>query len=739
MKLGRDSVVLELRQEVEQREERLQQLEDLVLKLDKERRRLQEEADRDALDAKDLMEEVMKLSNGDTQARDQAGTHEVHGRLATASVQLRLARLDLATVKAKGAAFADCVPRTWQETTEAPSSASQSLSAALAIGACARAAERLLFRLEALGRHAAASGQRGAKLRMEMCEVACVAFRCAAAVASVLDAGLVGENTSIEATKKLEAQFKRVEQKTKELMHKKWPLDSPSQALNCLQEVETLTSEVLKGGLSVRGLCYQFQRFQVAFAYGVASKRATKHAVEAPPSEAAKPVQEEKVEEDGAMAALMRLQNRKKTPEEAPPEGPVEAPVAPAPVEQPQVELQPEDFQEDLWPEMELRLQVAQQTGGQHRAAESELQRLGKGIEVGLGKCATGEEEEPISFWRALKAASDYCQALLPPSETRIDLLSKNAEESLSRSSARLASEPPAWAASSLEVQSRVEEIDEKHREVQEAQEQLKEKKKLLSFSEEEMLKAEDRGKKLKAKLSAMIEAQQTSDALQAEEEQLRRDVAAKAQRQAQLVQQIEETKAKRDKLEQLYKDEEKKRKHLEESIDKMRQRPKQDEDGRATAPEFAALRLSQQKGARELYALQVSGMNDLVPLPESKEVSSAEECVQKYTTLRKSLLRHLSSARVQRLGVRNPEEEVFASRLQELHFQLSEARSSLNALGPLSPQAKTLEAKPGGEAAEALTMAFTLQPPRWAHMKVPKELYSSSWSDIREIHVAAA
>ena len=31
-------------------------------------------------------------------------------------------------------------------------------------------------------------------------------------------------------------------------------------------------------------------------------------------------------------------------------------------------------------------------------------------------------------------------------------------------------------------------------------------------------------------------------------------------------------------------------------------------QDGRATAPEFAALRLSQQKGARELYALQVLG-----------------------------------------------------------------------------------------------------------------------------------
>lgn len=34
-------------------------------------------------------------------------------------------------------------------------------------------------------------------------------------------------------------------------------------------------------------------------------------------------------------------------------------------------------------------------------------------------------------------------------------------------------------------------------------------------------------------------------------------------------------------------------------------------EDGRATAPEFVALKLSQKKGARELYALQMSGEDD--------------------------------------------------------------------------------------------------------------------------------
>eukprot|EP00438_Fugacium_kawagutii_P025011 Skav230593 [mRNA] locus=scaffold3317:232327:235345:+ [translate_table: standard] len=76
---------------------------------------------------------------------------------------------------------------------------------------------------------------------------------------------------------------------------------------------------------------------------------------------------------------------------------------------------------------------------------------------------------------------------------------------------------------------------------------------------------------------------------VQAEEDELRREVAAKAKSQAsggvelgmarwaQLAQQFEEAKAVLV-------------------------------DGRATAPEFAALRLSQKKGARELYALQVSG-----------------------------------------------------------------------------------------------------------------------------------
>eukprot|EP00434_Breviolum_minutum_P023607 symbB.v1.2.020823.t2/scaffold1772.1/size102061/2 len=402
----RDSVVHELRQEVEQREERLRLLEDLVLKLDKERQHLKEEAERDASDAKDLFEEVMKLTNGEVKGpamTDTVDTKEVHRRLAVASVHHRLAQLDLATAKAKGSAFADCVPRTWQGE-ETP--ASESLTLALAQGGLAKAAERILFRLEGIGRQADECGRGQTKLRMEMCEVACVAFRCAAAMASVLDAGL-GEETSIEVSKALEAKLKRVEQTLKELMHKKWPLDSPSQALNGLQEVDSLIVELSKSTssskTSTRGFCYQFQRFQVAFAYGIESKTAADAKANAKAAAAGatarEPAEPVKVaEEDGAMAALMRLQNRNKKPEaeEQQPE-PTEPEENSEAVEVVQ-EREREQFHEEQWPEIELRLRLAQRSSGtgSQAAWETEMQRLGKAIEVGLSRCATGGEEDSL-------------------------------------------------------------------------------------------------------------------------------------------------------------------------------------------------------------------------------------------------------------------------------------------------------------------------------------------------------
>lgn len=398
------------------------------------------------------------------------------------------------------------------------------------------------------------------------------------------------------------------------------------------------------------------------------------------------------------------------------------------------VPVEVEQFHEEQWAELAQRLQVLQHAvEPKNWPGGPELQRIGKAIEVGLSRCSTGGEE-PLSFWRALKTASEFWETLLPSLEKRAPL-AKGAEE-LSLSSARVSATLPAWADSSLEVQSRIEEIDEKQREVRDANQRLKEKQKELALAEEEMQKAEGRARDLKTQLSAMLQANQTSEALQAEEEEeLRQTVALKAKQQANLAQQLHEAKAKRDHLEELHQDEEKKRAKLEESIDKMRQRPKQDEDGRATAPELAALRLAQKKGARELYRLQVAGMEELLPFPSQKETSHKDEALEKYILLRKSLLKHLSGTRIHRLGVHHTDAEA-SLRVQELHLQWSEARSTQKL------DAEVKSGSPHGGAAglgaeKVLKMSLTLQSPRWASTKVEKDLHTSSWSEIREIHQA--
>ncbi|CAJ1450880.1 unnamed protein product, partial [Effrenium voratum] len=103
-----------------------------------------------------------------------------------------------------------------------------------------------------------------------------------------------------------------------------------------------------------------------------------------------------------------------------------------------------------------------------------------------------------------------------------------------------------------LPVQSRIEEIDEKQREVREAQERLKERKKELALAEEEMRKAEDRQKDLREKLSAALE-QSGTESLKAQEEQMRAELKEKAQQQALLAGQLAKAQAERETLEKLY------------------------------------------------------------------------------------------------------------------------------------------------------------------------------------------
>lgn len=52
-------------------------------------------------------------------------------------------------------------------------------------------------------------------------------------------------------------------------------------------------------------------------------------------------------------------------------------------------------------------------------ALPNDVQRLGRAIELGLKRCATGEEQEPKSFWRALKEAAHFWHTFLPSLEAK--------------------------------------------------------------------------------------------------------------------------------------------------------------------------------------------------------------------------------------------------------------------------------------------------------------------------------
>eukprot|EP00439_Symbiodinium_sp_Y106_P010959 s7696_g1.t1 len=218
---------------------------------------------------------------------------------------------------------------------------------------------------------------------------------------------------------------------------------------------------------------------------------------------------------------------------------------------------------------------------------------------------------QTVILWEALRESVDPISAAVDHLQVQVFLPAAFVDEEDSRGDATDAEfggipvepprdyrpsrrfvDPPCWAFSSLQVQKRIEEIDVKQREVREAQKELTDQKKQLASAEEELEQAEQRGRKLR---ETLVEAEASED-LQASEERLRAQVATSAASQAVLAREVEQTRARRDELERTSKEEARRREKLEKDIDAVRQRPKRDEDGRATAPELAALRVAQKK-----------------------------------------------------------------------------------------------------------------------------------------------
>lgn len=763
----RNAVVQELRQEVEMREARLKSLEDLVLKLDQERSRLNDEATQDADRAQELLKEVMELAHGGAREESIIVTSApVHSRLAVASVRRSLAQLDLATCKSKVAAFINGVPEPWREELEgAPqSAAANSLALSEVRRRAAGAAERAAARAEALGHAAQRCGLQGNAPRLDLCEVACAAFRCAATLEGALDAGLRSELNDEESIRKaavdFEDHFRKAEQKLREVMSKRWPdVESPSQALAAVQDLEKVASTPLVEGQGPqlrRAWLFQLRRLQAPFAYGLASCKLPEKPAPSPEQAAVEPPAPIAAEEDGAMAALMKLQNRKKkddkeaeeTPAVAEAEAPDPEPTVKEASEEPELPAR-EKFQPELLRWEPLRRRLGEVVAALMRAATplnlpalpEELLRVAKAIEVSLSRSITSGDVDPVILWEALRDSVGPISAAVDHLQVQVFLPAASVDEEEPprdyRPSRRFV-DPPCWAFSSLEVQKRIEEIDVKQREVREVQKELTDQKKQLAAAEEELEQAEQRGRKLR---ETLVEAEASED-LQASEERLRVQVATSAAAQAVLAREVEQTRARRDELERTSKEEARRREKLEKDIEAVRQRPKRDEDGRATAPELAALRVAQQKGAQELYALQVSGGTDgLLPLPsvapamQTVSQKSMEDCLNKYAALRKGLLQELSQTRLSKLSDTTAQEEK-PSRLQQLQLNLVEIKAQLGTVKRGNAKAIAPAAQPGGGG--ALKMALRVQRPKWAAANAPATLLQATLPEMLAIHAAA-
>ncbi|CAE7720016.1 unnamed protein product, partial [Symbiodinium pilosum] len=545
--------------------------------------------------------------------------------------------------------------------------------------------------------------------------VACAAFRCAATLEAALDAGLRteahDEGAIRSAATDFEGQFKKAEQKLREVMSKRWPdVESPSQALSAIQDLEKVASTPTldgQGSALRRAWLFQLHRLQVPFAYGLASCRVAKEPAAPPerthsePSPSSSPA-----EEDGAMAALMRLQNRKTKDkqEEAKEVEPVTAEATaiedPVPADEEnrkgvdaEALLPWEIFQSERTRWEPLRCRLLGIAAALARTASlpalpalpEELLRVAKNIEVSLSRSITSGDADPVIFWEALRDSVDPILAVLDQLQAQAVLATSSIHDEEEpprdlRPSRRFV-DPPCWAFCSLEVQKRIEEIDVKQREVREVQKQLTEQKKHLTEAEEELHRAEKRGQDLRENL----EDQAACEDLQASEKTLRAEVATSAAAQAALLREVDQARTRGDELERASKEEAKRQDRLEKDIEAVRQRPKRDEDGRATAPELAALRVAQKKGAQELYALQVAGCEALRPLPVAAAPTfpqvALEDCAGKYATLRKGLLKECTQARISKLPQALAELEDGSSNLQLLQLKLAEIRAEWYAL----------------------------------------------------------
>eukprot|EP00933_Yihiella_yeosuensis_P022216 TRINITY_DN1748_c0_g2_i1.p1 TRINITY_DN1748_c0_g2~~TRINITY_DN1748_c0_g2_i1.p1 ORF type:complete len:984 (+),score=270.43 TRINITY_DN1748_c0_g2_i1:228-3179(+) len=716
----RNGIVAEMRQELESCDERSKQLELLIKRLEEERLKICKTADAESTKAAELLQVVFQLTHGEDASggTQTLGAAPSFARTAAGILRHQLAELDLDTARSQVDAFNSCIPRTWvaKSGTAVTGTAGTAMAKASSRVAAAAAAERLLCRLEALAERAASSSSESN--RAECCIVGVASWRSAALLASAVDGGLHSgkDDASVESS------FSSMEQKLQTLVKNSWPSLPPA------VEVQKILGDLPKADgfeKSRRADAFTLRRLGAAFQFaGQEAKLSGSDSVE---SSDLKTTGELDLD-----ALALRIG--------------------------------------DLATKLIDYGSIADASEGEKDktvqealALPDELQKVVEGFEASLGDSTECISSSSVTL---LKSSAKGLLKALEPLRTKLTAMASSRR---SKAKGKRSGAAPKWAFCFADVQKEIDGIFDAELQVFEAKRRLEEQKKALEAAEAQFNKAAIRRASLQDELKIVLDKQSKGEALNLEERKLRQEAKELAASQAALGREFDKARGLREDQERAKGDSEKKLEALEQELENMRRKPKQ--DGRATAQELATLRHSQLQSARDLYALQVSGIHQLKPLlpaaagtvprsdgKDAAKTRALESCVGKYATLKQNLLTEWSHVQVCKLQSAESSNTKTAadfqseqvSRMQNLQLKLLELQSATTSI-PDVQVSSAAEAEAGVSATSPtneqkgkplVKLKVDVRCPGWVETSnvsgAPASL-SATLPQLQELHSAAA
>jgi len=768
----------ELQRQLESIDRRVVKLEDLVWKLRREELEERRCLAGDEKKAKELLERVQASS--DSQAENASAAELVARRrlVVAASVRLRVARLAEHAERARAEAHRDCVPTGWAEPITQTTTTSESTGAKPCVVATSKRAEavgrieRILWKAEAVARHVCdrhlAPLQPGDPASKWFADVSLTSGRCAAAAAAALgslasecdgiqdsEVSAVHEKSLLRAELQDAPAYADGEAQLDELLANcRAGQLGPGAPLTPLQDLEKglcslLPGQELKRGLSRRCVALALQRLQVAFRYGVVSQP------------------EGSIDVDvlrGICSQLEDLSLRLLDGSE-----PAE-PCAKSAAADSADEARGGAESSRLPPEL-IEKVVAVESFVRN-AMESETERRGS-----IASFFRGSQENT-----AVKVLTDAAPGVVEGLNQLQGLILACSSDP----PRRLRAAPlPSWTKPCSAVQREVADIFEMQIKSVGLRKTIAERKTGLAARQQEYSKISERHATLATDLGNLTEVCDRIAELDDEAEVLKKQAKQDTIQQSMLDSDLDIAHAKRDEQERSKTDAANELSSLHGNADGS-QRPLELE-GRASAPELAALRSASQKDARELYTLRVSvaasrlgigrppdvalaltatpgaaagatcgaSASSAVSVPTtgaSTAATTLSTCLSHYADVHRELLLEQARVRLPRLDAPSETgaaggpvsgEETLAgqvARAQQLQLRLAGIRAAAKPLASSLEAAASAKDRTttGTVASKAAAVATLVLPcPQWAlgAVQAPKGPIPVGYEELRAIH----